>query len=161
MNKEKFLKKKYIPFVLMIGIIALINILAWIAPNICAATGFNWCDFYVDKIFPLWLNTFGRLADIFPFSIGEILVTIAVLLVLFSIIFAVSLSFLYKNKAVLKFAKRYYWILAYIVVIVCAIMTLNCSILYHVEPMDGNFMAEERTYGPEELKTLRNYIVET
>ena len=157
MNSRKHFKILGISII----VIVIVNILAWAAPSLQHVTGINWCDFYADKIFPVWLNTFGRFMDIFSFSVGEILVTIAVLLVLFSIIFAVSLCFLRKRKAVLKFAKRYYIVLAYIVVIVCAIMTLNCSMLYHTIPIDGNSMAEARTYGIEELRTLRNYIVET
>ena len=88
MNSRKHFKILGISII----VIAIVNILAWAAPSLQHVTGINWCDFYADKIFPVWLNTFGRFMDIFSFSVGEILVTIAVLLVLFSIIFAVSLS---------------------------------------------------------------------
>lgn len=28
-------------------------------------------DFYVDNIFPLWVETYGRITGSFPFSVGE------------------------------------------------------------------------------------------
>ena len=50
----------------------LINVLAW------KSTAF--CDFYVSRIFPIWLNTYGKWTSRFPFSVGEIMIVTAVVL---------------------------------------------------------------------------------
>ena len=50
----------------------LINVLAWKSAA--------FCDFYVSRIFPIWLNTYGKWTSRFPFSVGEIMIVTAVVL---------------------------------------------------------------------------------
>lgn len=50
-----------------------LNIIARMSPA-CA-------EFYVNHIFPLWVETYGRITGVFPFSVGELMLYLAVVLV--------------------------------------------------------------------------------
>ena len=63
-------KKRYLLLSGIFILTVLLNVLAW------KSTAF--CDFYVDNIYPLWVNTYGRFMGIFPFSVGEIMVAAGV-----------------------------------------------------------------------------------
>ena len=54
------------------GLAVLLNILAW------RSSAF--CDWYVEHIFPVWLNTYGKWTSAFPFSVGEMMIVLAVTL---------------------------------------------------------------------------------
>ncbi len=69
----------YFGVVLLLG---LINLIAW------NSTAF--CDAYITYVFPIWLNTYGRLMGLFPFSVGEILIGVAMVLVAAAVIFGVA-----------------------------------------------------------------------
>lgn len=122
-------------------------------------------DFYVDHIFPLWVATYGRITGLFPFSVGEWMLYLAVvmgfLLITGGIIYGI-----FRKKISGKWKIRYrkyalfiYWIVG----IVCVIMTLNCFLLYQATPISGRFAiggSPEKEYGVEELSILRDYVVE-
>lgn len=152
------------------GVIAL-NLLAWLRVD--------FCDWYIDHIFPIWLNTYARLTSIAPISIGEIMLILAVGITVFGISF-----FIYNlirkgkyKKAVKKFGIAYAWL----ALVVLYIMTLNCFLLYHatgfadkymvkesgtmVADMDNTAVVEVATqnkavYTKKNLATLRDYLVE-
>lgn len=98
-------------------------------------------DWYVGHIFPIWLNTYARLTSLAPFSVGEIMLVLAVLITLFGAGFFVFNLFQrnrYKN-ALKRFGAAYAWL----VLAVCYIMTLNCFILYHASDFSQKYMASE------------------
>ena len=67
------MKKAHKYFLLSAATLAvLVNVLAW------KSTAF--CDFYVKNIFPIWLNTYGKWTSGFPFSVGEVMIVLAVTL---------------------------------------------------------------------------------
>ncbi|MDE7031309.1 MAG: DUF3810 family protein, partial [Lachnospiraceae bacterium] len=43
----------------------------------------NFSDWYIRHIFPVWLNTYARITSKVPFSVGEIMLILAVALTLF------------------------------------------------------------------------------
>lgn len=66
-------KKKTKKGLLIIGaVIILLNVAAW-----CSA---SFCDWYIANIFPIWVNSYGRIAGIFPFSVGEWLIAAGLVL---------------------------------------------------------------------------------
>ena len=156
MKKRKHLKI----YIILISLLIILNLAAWLGPTLGSITGVNWCDVYTEKIFPLWLNSYGRFTALFDFSFGEILLILGIIILLLSILFAIALIFLRKKKKLMDFAKKYYVVFAYAVIAVCFIMTLNCVILYHCTYMDANPEAEEKDYKIFELEILRDYVVE-
>ncbi|NLL77666.1 MAG: DUF3810 domain-containing protein [Clostridiales bacterium] len=162
-------------FLVLLGIfafMAVINAVAW------GSEAF--CNFYVRNVYPLWVNTYGRLTGIFPFSVGEIMMVVglivtagAVVLGFIAVIFLIT----YKDSAIYREVRRfcakyftaYMWMLAG----VFTVMTLNCFVPYHSstllerygmlgrmsadDPLLGELLQKEYTL--EELENLRDYVV--
>lgn len=158
-------KKAFIVYMTMVILIILLNIIAW------NSTVF--CDAYIKYVFPIWVNTYGRLMDIFPFSVGEILLVLGVC----SVVVFVLLAVCYGVQTVLqtvaagkkpgqhnrlrRFCRGYFTWFAWLVVCVCLIMTLNCFILYHATTFSREYYGESKdTYTLEELLVIRNMVVE-
>ena len=141
---------KYWKFMILYGfVVLLLNLLALWQP---------FCDFYTDYIFGFWSETYSRVTGIFPFSVGEILVTFAIVTVVISF-FLMILWFFCRKKERFQRIFTYYikgW-LAFLMTILL-VMTLNCSILYHCSRLSvhGN---GDKVYTVKELEILRNYIV--
>lgn len=148
----------------------LLNVIAW------NSTAF--CDGYIRYVFPIWVNTYGRLTGLAPFSVGEILLCLAVVLVGLAAVLwlpwgIAALIALHKKRtqkeAVCKrtafirlIIRRFYLFFAWTVNLVCLIMTLNCFILYHASTFSENYFTEgsDREYGLEDLIRVRNLVVE-
>lgn len=172
------MNKRKISFLAIGAVVILLNVFAW------ASTAF--CDAYITWIFPIWVNTYGRLTGIFPFSVGEILLAAGGILVVIAVLLAVLLGVYgvirclcngvqcvgkHKNrkekedikKTVLwKAVKRFYVFFAWTVLVVSLIMTLNCSILYHGSTFSETYWGEasDGQYTLEELIRVRNMVVE-
>lgn len=154
--------KKRISFAVMIAVVLLLNLLAW------SSTAF--CDWYIRWIFPIWVNTYGRLTGLFPFSVGEWLIVAGVVLVGAALIlggvFAVSalVSACIRRKLpkpFLRLVKGFYGFLAWVVGIVCLIMTLNCTILYHASTFSTAYFGEDsEAYSEEDLFRVYNMVAE-
>lgn len=140
--------------IIMVGllIVVVLNMMAWLIPGLC--------DWYTLHVTPILVNTFGRFSGLFKFSLGEILIYIGIVILIASVIIGIVLIFLHKKSAFKKFSIVYYKIVSYILVLVCLIMTLNCSMLYHCTRLDPNPEVAYREYSVYELQILRNYIVE-
>ncbi|MFT3952627.1 MAG: DUF3810 domain-containing protein [Oscillospiraceae bacterium] len=85
---------------------------------------------YREYIFPLWLNSFGRLTSLLPFSLGEILLAIFVILIVITVI-GLPLLLIFGKKRRKQTAgiaaKCWLWVIAFIM----TTETFNCFILYH------------------------------
>ncbi len=146
----------------MIAVVLLLNLLAW------SSTAF--CDWYIRWIFPIWVNTYGRLTGLFPFSVGEWMIVAGVVLVGAALIlggvFAVSalVSACIRRKLpkpFLRLVKGFYGFLAWVVGIVCLIMTLNCTILYHASTFSTVYFGEDsEAYSEEDLFRVYNMVAE-
>ena len=149
-----------------------INVLAW--------NSSTFCDFYVSNIFPVWLNTYGKWTSMFPFSVGEIMIVLAVaLLVVFVVLTLVAVIFLLVKRAKRRqgswtSGKEYRWLrfrrnygrygtfFACLLVAVTWIMTLNCFILYHCSTFEEKYWEDiviKEEYTIEELAMLRDSVV--
>lgn len=171
---EKAARRKKISKIIyiigMLGVIML-NYLAW------RSRGF--CDWYIDHIFPIWLNTYARLTSALSISVGEIMLILAVGITAFGIgFFIYNLTRRGKyTTGLLKYGRTYAWI----VLVVGYVMTLNCFILYHATGFAQKYMVKETgtmvvdmsdtavvevdtkgksAYTKKNLATLRDYLVE-
>ena len=151
--------KQKIYLAILAGIVGL-NVAAWCIPA--------FCDRYIAHIFPIWVNTYGRLTGLFPFSVGEWLLAAGVFLILaallLGLVLLVTLLFpkFRKNgrKKLAGGAAKFYRGLAWILLGVLLIMTLNCTLLYHGSGFNKKYLGiEERDYTFEELLAVRNYVV--
>lgn len=139
--------------------------------NMAARFSREFSDCYVNYVFPVWVETYGRLTGLFSFSVGEKLLYLAVILVLFLLLGGICLLpwhliFSKKKALVRKFRacyKKYAMFIYWVTGIVCLVMTLNCFMLYQVSPITERYQIGEGTkesYGVEEITALRNYVVE-
>lgn len=149
---SKIARNKWVWLYAGIGFLAVVlNIVAW------NSTVF--CDAYIANIFPIWVNTYGRLTDLVSFSVGEIMLGLAVVLVgLAAILWLPALIFKQVRRGIIWFYKFFAWTF----LIVCLVMTLNCFILYHATTFSVTYLGEasEEEYSLEELLAVRNMVVE-
>ena len=148
--------------VVYLGILIIITILNVIAWN---STAF--CDAYIAYIFPIWVNTYGRLTGLAPFSVGEIMLGLGVLLVVLAAVLWIPwvIAFLVRKlqgkKYTCRFFRYFYLFFVWTLLIVCLIMTLNCFILYHANTFSETyFEGSDGDYTLEELIEVRNMVVE-
>ncbi|MGN0376616.1 MAG: DUF3810 domain-containing protein [Suilimivivens sp.] len=154
-NKKK--KWKIVIPSLLTAVALLLNMAGWMSSS--------FCNFYVKHIFPIWVETYGRLTGIFPFSVGEKMLYLAVILVavliVWTLIYSLFHRFLPKRSG--KLLKGYGTVIFWIFGIVCVIMTLNCFLLYHVSPVNERYVIggnSRQEYGVAEITALRDYVVE-
>lgn len=142
-------------YLILFLVISFINVIAW--------TSSGFADWYVSHVFPLWGETYGRLTGLFPFSVGEWMLYGFVVLLFFSAGAAVILGirFLIWRAKPGRFFLRFYRGVAWLLLVVYLIMTLNCLILYHTNPFADKILPKEtaRDYTVEELVQLRNRLV--
>lgn len=162
--KQIKIRKKLIIYISIAIITVLLNVVAW------NSTAF--CDAYIAYIFPIWVNTYGRLTGSFPFSVGEWLLVAGVVLVVLAVLAGVVLvgCLLWRRlcatasgvcKRLLAMSKAFYSFFAWAILVVCVIMTLNCSILYHATTFSENYFGEDsREYSIEDLIVVYNYVAE-
>lgn len=131
-------------------LILILNAAAWISES--------FCDWYRSYIFPIWLNSYGRLTALAPFSVGEVMLIFACLLLLVAIVMGICGVVWKKSRDV---CKRFYGVLGWIVTCVTLVMTLNCTMLYHCSAFKVNILGEDKQeYTLEELTILRDYLVQ-
>lgn len=159
------MKKVRLRHKIFIGIAALTVLL-----NGAAWSSTSFCDAYITYIFPAWVNTYGRLTGLLPFSVGEWMLAAGVILVLLAACGAAVclVLFLWEKFAGRRAAFRwkrlaesFYRFFAWVLLAVCLIMTLNCFILYHASAFSERYFGEDREeYTLEDLFVLYNRIAE-
>ena len=144
-----------------------LNILSWYSRA--------FTDWYRLHIFPFWTGTLGRLSDLFPGSLGEILIAAGICYVLAGLaILAVSVG-----KKVIKKCRRraevnmrrgaagkkhtagwwYIRILCWILIYIYGTETCNCYILYHGSAMEAQHSDADSSYGSQELAEVYTKVV--
>lgn len=174
MNK---IKKPLLIYIGIGAVVILLNIVAW------NSTAF--CDAYIETVFPLWVNTYGRLTGLVPFSVGEIMLVLGVVLVeLAAVLWIVWLvaAIVGKRaqerrdrdecgaedgrrsvtKIICRGIRRFYLFFAWTFLVVCLVMTLNCFILYHASTFSEVYFEQKHdvVYDLEDLIAVRNMVVE-
>lgn len=116
--------------------------------------------YYVDNIFPVITVPLAFISGLFPFSLGEILLYLAAILLFLFVIFGVIVLL---RKIILKYRipkwfKKYACFIWFVVGVYSLIMVLNCFILYQYTPMRGvKEVTEEET---QLMIELRDRVVE-
>ncbi|MBQ8821492.1 MAG: DUF3810 domain-containing protein [Lachnospiraceae bacterium] len=149
--KKFFCKKRVWVYIILVGLVLVLNVVAW------NSTAF--CDFYIKNIFPIWVNTYGRVTGIIPVSIGEYMLVAGVVCVG---LFPVALLMCLFGR-IRRYAVGYLRFFAWVLVSVCLVMTLNCTILYHASTFSEQYLPREiaeREYTLEQLIAVRNHVVD-
>ena len=63
MENKKSHKKSFRIYLSIVAVLLLLQVVAWSSRSLS--------DAYIDYIFPIWVNTYGRITGLFPFSVGE------------------------------------------------------------------------------------------
>lgn len=161
-NTGKKINLSRITYIVVLVVVLLLNVIAW--------NSTDFCDWYIAYIFPVWVNTYGRLTGLFSFSVGEWLLVAGVFLVIAAFLLGAALlvtavTIKITGKAFPMRLKRlgisFYRFFAWTVLSVALIMTLNCSILYHASTFSEHYFGEDnRDYTLEELITVYNMVAE-
>ncbi len=170
-GKSKSVKGTTVIFWVTAAVVVLLNVAAWYS------TAF--CDWYIAHIFPIWVNTYGRLTGLFPFSVGELLILAGLALVATALFLFLPWGVAEmvaavrhtaskrkeKGKSVSqtggfrKFARRFYRFFAWTLLAVSLIMTLNCFILYHASTFAERYLNGGNVTGAMETEdSLRELI---
>lgn len=115
-------------------------------------------DFFVNNLFWLAAATTGRISAIFPFSLGELLITLGIVLVIAAIVVLLLMIFLKKKKRFLKAARTYLKTVLTISLTVALLYTFNCGFLYCSTPL--SFAGGIGEFDREDFRNVRNYVVE-
>lgn len=152
-------KKKKRRFPLSIQLcVALGLILGAVILEIIAVNSTSFSDWYRAHIYPIWVNTYGRLTSLFPFSFGEILIMIAVFGIPASLLAMIVLLIIKKGrrKKVGKvFGYVYLWIITFVVVV----QVNNCFVLYRTSNFAQTNGIPENQHTNEQLEMLGDEIV--
>jgi len=142
-------KSTWIMLAIVLGMLFL-NLIAW------CSTSFS--DWYAEDIFPTISRIFSHVWGELPFSVGEIMIGLAIVMCIGGLITWIILLFVRKGKRrqiSAVFGKVAGWILTFILVT----ETCNCFILYHVTPFAEKYF-QTRNYTGQELLILYTDLVE-
>lgn len=134
--------------------------LAAIVLNVTAWRSNYFCDFYVDNIFPVLGSGFSRVTSVFPFSVGEGMIVLGVLLLLLFLV-AGALRLMLKRQWTIRLFRSLGHIFCWTFLALFWLLTCNCFIQYHASEFEEKYMEQvrEEGYTAEELAVLRDYIV--
>ena len=100
----------------------------------------SFSDFYAERIFPYISTPFIFLSGLLPFSLGEIMIIAAIVLVAVGVPLTLILLIFRKNsrkKTVGIFNTVLLWVLAFII----TTETLNCYIMYRCTPFSEKYLS--------------------
>lgn len=115
------------------------------------------CDWYTDHIFGYGLEIYGRFTALFPFSVGEILLLLSIMITAFFLLSLSALIFLHKKNAYRRFVKVYSKSYLIFFLLVTIIMGLNCSMLYGCSKLNVNGHIGKE-YSAEDIQKLWNHV---
>ncbi len=150
-----FIKKKrrssLFAALILITIMLILNIISWVS------VGFS--DWYAGNVFPVINNTVTKLTGAIPFSLGEILIVLGILILLVGpLSFIICMIILKKRrKKILRFTGMFLlWVFTYIFVT----ETMNCFIMYHCTPVTETLYGEKSEYDFEQLVQLGEIVID-
>lgn len=145
------LKKNSIALIAVFAVCILLNVFARLIPG--------FADIYLEYVFPIFNNTFGRLLSPIPFSVGEILILIALVGLPLSVIAYIVLMIIKKGRRK-RVSHIYFKIVAWCVAYVMVTETLNCFIMYQCSTFASKNGISENSYTVSQLLDLYEALAE-
>ena len=131
-----------------------------IAMNVAAYLSSRFSGWYMREIFPEISSVFARLTSLLPFSLGEVLIIIALVGVPLSLI-ALIVLLIAKRKSRdsrRKIGRVYAYIYAWIFVYIILTETLNCFVFYHTPTFAEMYDYPQDKYTPAQLEQLADHL---
>lgn len=155
-NSSHRISKGSVALGILVLLMLVLNLIAW--------NNKSFCDLYVAYIFPIWVNTYGRLTGQLPFSVGEVMLAAAVILIAAGLLFGALTGLLYaadhKNKkSFWFFCRKYYKGMLWLSACIGLVMTCNCFILYHCSTFEEKYEIGNGEYKISELAAVRDHVV--
>ncbi len=119
-------------------------------------------DLYLAYVFPVWNIFYARVFGLFKsLSVGELLIYLAVVYVLFSIVLWIIglVNLIRKSDAFKKLVSVNTNVFFNILAVVILLQVQNCFVLYHVTPLFEGTAAESYVENREDLIALREMLV--
>lgn len=116
--------------IICIGIIIFISVLNFMSVYI---KGF--ADNYRKYVFVHISSVFSRITNIYKYSVGEVMITMGIFIVLMGLIIFIACFMKYKWLKSLR--RIYFKIVVYILIFIYATETLNCFVLYHTTTIEN------------------------
>ena len=136
----------------------LILVAASLVLNLLGFSG-AFCDAYTDTVYGLISDIGGRITDLFPFILGELILYLSALAILAGLILAVLMIPLRKKEVFTRFSVRFFKGFLLYVVIMLFIYTVNWVVPYRGKLLGGKYEATVSCDEPH-LLILREYLVE-
>lgn len=132
---------------------AAMNILAWMSEEFSRA--------YMQKVFPRLTSGFAKVTSVLPFSLGEVLIIVALIGVPLSLIALIVLLIIKrKNKdARRKIGRIYGYVYAWIAVYILFTETFNCFVLYHTPEFAELYDYPREKYTAGQLEQLAEHLI--
>lgn len=159
-RKEEGHKGKRLPLGMKASTAALVGVyIVCLLLNAAARLSSGFADIYLRYVFPVWNNTFGRLLSWVPFSVGEVLIIIAVAglplsLIAYAVLMAVKKG--RRKRVTAVYCKILAWCIAYVL----ATETLNCFVLYQCSSFASKNGISEDTYTASQLLDLYERLID-
>ena len=126
--------------------------------NVLARLCRPFADFYTEKIFPLFSNPISFITGLLPFSVGEILIVLGILLVTAGIPCTVLLLVFGRN-----FRKKTASTAGFIVLLVFTFIltteTMNCFIMYQCTPFSEKYLKHSE-HNENQITELYSLLIE-
>lgn len=154
---------KFINYKLYIVIISILSLLL-IAFNVMYRVSTVFATEYSDRIYPIWVKTLGRMCSLASFSVFEMMIILAILLVLVCIIRLTYLLCKYHHRQV-RF-KFFYTLKKYLLNLICIVLTfllvysMTCGVNYYRIPFSASANITTGKYSTEELGKLCEILIE-
>lgn len=140
-------------------IITLISSVLSASVIIAAKASNAFADWYAFNFYPIIQNVFSRISGVLPFSLGEIMVILAVLICIAAVIYFVFR--LIKPKiSRLKFALSSFVTVCTVLSLTAVMFVFNCGVNYYRSPFSSYSGLEVRKYSKSELKEVLLYTIE-
>ncbi len=145
-------KQRFLFWIILLVLSACELLLSW------RVNGFS--DAYVEKVFPIFLNTYGRISALFPFSIGEMLIYTAVIYTVFTVVIWMCrfVHFVDGRDRLKGFSRVNSKIFFKILIFICLVQVQNCFVLYHTSTLYEGTEAESFQGTKDELIALRERL---
>lgn len=146
----KKIKKTIYVCLIILGIMAVINILAWLS------TDFS--DFYTAHIFPPIMAAFSAVSGFFHFSVGEVMLKILTALIII-IIPSFVILMIFRKKSRKKISLCYCTTVLVILTYILTTETMNCFIMYHCTKFSEKYFSSSQ-HNDKQLTELYKILID-